>query len=84
MQLSPTADCERDRGGNQLKMVWGAEAIGAVINRDLRQTYYLLEKGLIRSAKRIGKRWVADEDDLRREFSNAHDEARAPAAVVSP
>ena len=81
MRLSPTADHERDRGENPLKTVWGAEAIGRAIGRDRRQTFYLLEKGLIRSVKRIGKRWVADEDDLRREFSSGRDEARAPATV---
>ena len=81
MRQSPTADRERDRGETQLKTVWGAEAIGVFIGRDLRQTYYLLDKGLIRSARRIGNHWVANEDDLRREFSNARDEARAPAVV---
>ncbi len=81
--MSPTVDRERDRGETQLKMVWGAAAIGAVISRDPRQTYYLLENGLIQSAKRIGRQWVANEDDLRREFSNARDETCAPATVRS-
>ena len=49
--------------------LWGAEAISAVINRNSKQTYYLLNKGLIRSAKRIGTQWVADRDDLQRELS---------------
>lgn len=53
------------------RKLWGAEAIGAAINRNPKQTYHLLSKGLIRSAKRIGERWVADEDDLQREFSAA-------------
>jgi hypothetical protein len=53
------------------KVLWGAEAIGAAINRSPKQTYYLLNKGLIRSAQRIGTQWVADEDDLQREFSIA-------------
>jgi hypothetical protein len=49
--------------------LWGAEAIGAAINRKPKQTYYLLRKGLIRSARRVGEQWVADHDDLQREFS---------------
>jgi hypothetical protein len=51
--------------------LWGAEAIGAAINRKPKQTYYLLRKGLIRSARRVGEQWVADHDDLQREFSAA-------------
>jgi hypothetical protein len=57
--------------------LWGAEAIGAAINRNPKQTYHLLSKGLIRSAKRIGKRWVVDKDDLQREFSAAGAKADA-------
>jgi hypothetical protein len=49
--------------------LWGAKAIGAPINRTPKQTYYLLSKGLIRSAKRVGEQWVVDKDDLQREFS---------------
>ena len=51
--------------------LWGAEAIGAAINRKPKQTYYLLRKGLIRSARRVGEQWVVDKDDLQREFSAA-------------
>jgi hypothetical protein len=57
------------------RKLWGAEAIGAAIDRSPKQTYYLLNKGLIRSARRIGTQWVADEDDLRREFSVAGQQA---------
>jgi hypothetical protein len=53
--------------------LWGAEAIGAAINRSPKQTYHLLKKGLIRSALRVGERWVADKDDLHREFSAQQD-----------
>ena len=51
------------------RKLWGAAAIGAAINRNPKQTYHLLNKGLIRSARRIGERWVVDEDELQREFS---------------
>jgi hypothetical protein len=51
--------------------LWGAKPIGAAIDRTPKQTYYLLNKGLIRSARRVGDQWVADKDDLQREFSAA-------------
>lgn len=38
--------------------VWGAEAISEVIRRSKRQTFYLLEHGLI-DADRIGHRWCS-------------------------
>jgi hypothetical protein len=64
--------CGRNEGAFKVtKLKWGAAAIGAVINRTPKQTYYLLNKGLIRSAQKIGDQWVADEDDLKREFSVA-------------
>ena len=49
--------------------LWGAKAIGAAIDRNQKQTFYLLNKGLIRSARRVGEQWVVDKDDLQREFS---------------
>jgi len=48
--------------------VWGAAAIGGIINRNPRQTHHLLSSGLIKSARRIGGRWVANAAALRREF----------------
>lgn len=51
--------------------LWGAAEIGAAINRNPKQTYYLLRKGLIRSARRVGEQWVVDKDELQREFSAA-------------
>jgi hypothetical protein len=60
------------------KKIWGAKSIGAEINRDYQQTFYLLERGLIRCAKKVGRQWVADEDELQREFG-----AELPAKAVS-
>jgi len=48
--------------------VWGAAAIGRVINRNPRQTHHLLSRGLIKSARRIGNLWTATPSALRREF----------------
>jgi hypothetical protein len=53
------------------KPVWGAKAIGAEISRSARQTHYLLEKGHIKSARRVGGRWTAVPSALRREFGAA-------------
>ena len=48
--------------------VWGAAEIGRIINRNPRQTHHLLTSGHIKSARRIGGRWVANIAALRREF----------------
>jgi hypothetical protein len=53
------------------KCVWGAAEIGRIINRNRRQTHHLLTSGLIKSARRIGGRWVANAGALRREFGGA-------------
>jgi hypothetical protein len=44
-------------------VVWGAEAIGAVIHRNPRQTFYLLEAGKL-PAKKIGRQWIASRKRL--------------------
>jgi hypothetical protein len=45
-------------------LVWGAAAIGEVIGKDERATYYLLENGLIPATK-AGSQWVSERDKLR-------------------
>jgi hypothetical protein len=45
-------------------LLWGAEAIGAAINRSARHAFYLLEAGLL-PAKKVGGRWVAQRGKLR-------------------
>ena len=47
---------------------WGAEAIGAVIGRNPRQTHHLLTRGEIKSAKKVGGRWVVSRAVLLREL----------------
>ena len=54
------ADIDGDR------LVWGAKDIGAVINRDQRPTFYLLEAGRIEGARKIGSRWAASLRSLRK------------------
>jgi hypothetical protein len=58
-----------------LRLVWGGKNIGRVIGLDEPQTHYLLAAGLIRCARKVGKRWVADAGDLQREFSGGPPEA---------
>ena len=48
--------------------VWGADEIGRVIGRNGRQTHHLLTNGEIKSAKKVGGRWVANISALLREF----------------
>jgi hypothetical protein len=49
-------------------LVWGAEAIGLVINRTERQTHHLLSTGAIKCARKVGGRYVAGRSALLREF----------------
>jgi len=44
-------------------ILWGAQAIAAVIRASERQTFHLLESGTL-PAKKIGGRWVASRKKL--------------------
>ena len=48
--------------------VWSAEEIGRVIGRSPRQVFHLLVSGEIKSARKVGGRWVASRAALLREF----------------
>jgi len=50
------------------RIVWGVANIALLINRSPRQVWHLLENGRLRSVRKIGKRYVANEDDLLNEF----------------
>jgi hypothetical protein len=52
-----------------IAVAWGAAQIGRVINRNARQTHYLLEQGEIRSAHKIKRIWCARVDALLAEFN---------------
>jgi hypothetical protein len=45
-------------------IVWGAKAIGAVIGRNERQAYHLLENGALKGARKIGGIWTAKRSAL--------------------
>jgi len=53
--------------GEADRPVWGVKAISALINRTPRQTYHLLEKGLL-PAKKVGDQWTAIPSRLRHAF----------------
>jgi len=57
-----------DRG---LDVVWEAAGIAKEINRTARQVYHLLARGAIPAARRVGGRWCADRNELRRQFSGS-------------
>jgi hypothetical protein len=48
---------------DQDEVLWGARAIGRVVNRNQRQTFELLEKRVL-PGKKIGKLWVATRSQL--------------------
>ena len=45
------------------RVIWGAEAIAAVIGLDKQATYYLLQRGRL-PARKVGDKWVAEEGRL--------------------
>ena len=53
---------------DSLDLAWGAVAIAKVIGRNRRQTFHMLEKGMIPAAKKVGGRWVAERGKLREFF----------------
>jgi hypothetical protein len=49
-----------------LQMIWGAAAIGAVLNLTERQAFFQLEAGRIPGARKFGRNWGASCVVLRR------------------
>jgi hypothetical protein len=46
-----------------IDLLWGAKAIGDEINKTVRQTFHLLETGML-PARKVGKHWVAERGTL--------------------
>ncbi len=63
-----TRDHSRGHTSSESDFAWGAEEIGAVIGRTTRQTHHLLTRGAIKSAKKVGGRWMVSRSALLREF----------------
>lgn len=55
---------------DDLQVIWGTKAIGAVINRTERQTYYLLTTGKI-PGRKIGEQWTTTRGELRKALAGA-------------
>jgi hypothetical protein len=51
-----------------LDVIWGCEAIAAVIRRPVRATYHLLQKQHL-PARKVGSNWVAERGALLRHLS---------------
>jgi hypothetical protein len=58
-------------------IVWGAEAIAKIIKREPRATYYLLERGHIPTAKKVGGNWVASRRAILKFLLEDPSEAKA-------
>lgn len=58
---------EQQEGTKKVDLIWGAAAIAREINRNKRQTFYLLEKKVL-PAKQINGRWCIERSDLARWF----------------
>ena len=61
-------DMKSTEANESLDLIWGAEGIGKEIGRNTRQAFFLLEKGLINGARKVGGRWVADRGKIREMF----------------
>ena len=59
---------ETANGSTADDILWGVDKIGQVINRNPRQTHYLLSLGEIKCAQQKGGRWVASRAALLREL----------------
>jgi hypothetical protein len=65
--------------------LWGADEIGRAIGRNGRQAFHLLNRGEIKSAKKVGGRWVVSRAALLRELGrvirHVHDRVARRRAV---
>jgi hypothetical protein len=52
-------------------LLWGAASIARVLDRDITHVQYMLRKQQIKSAKKIGGKWVVSHAALLREFGAA-------------
>jgi hypothetical protein len=52
--------------GNEI--IWGAEAIGAAIGLNKRQTFHALETGSLQGARKLGRKWCITRQNLLANF----------------
>ena len=65
-----------DTKAEEDRLIWGVPAIAEVIDRTPRQTWHLLNSGLL-PAKKVGAKWVATRGGLRQSFAGAIAEREA-------
>jgi hypothetical protein len=65
LRVTPAHSVDSPDSDDAHDLVWGALAIGAVINRNRRRTYHLLESGALGDAvRKIGAHWVGSRRKL--------------------
>lgn len=60
----PAGSGVNDSDSCRPKFLWGVRAIAEKIGRTERQTYHLVSKGALKSVKRVGHQYVAEQDRL--------------------
>jgi hypothetical protein len=65
------ASVNREAEVSTSEFLWCAAEIGAVIGRSARQAFHILAAGQIKSARRIGGRWMVNRAALLRELGAA-------------
>jgi hypothetical protein len=51
------------KAAHEAEPIWGAEAIGSVIGKNRRQTFWLLQNGML-PARKVGAQWVSERKAL--------------------
>jgi hypothetical protein len=59
------------------RIVWGAAEIGKVVGLTEKQIYYIAEKGMLKSIRRVGSRLCADADRLLAELAGDYPQPTA-------
>jgi hypothetical protein len=67
-QMTAEATPSRKDGENDIGVIWGAEEIGAAIGCNARRAHYLLDKGELPGARKIGGRWCISRMRLKEIF----------------
>lgn len=62
-------------------LIWGASSIARAIGRTDRQTFHLLDQGIL-PAKKVGNRWVAERGALMRFFTMETTTGAQPASTT--
>jgi hypothetical protein len=61
--IAMTRNVAESRDDNDV-LIWGAANIGRELNRNARQTFHLLESGVVPGAEKVGNQWVVRRRNL--------------------